>query len=43
MLADIYEFKVAEINEILNMSMGVVKHLLFEGRKNGNEFQINQG
>lgn len=33
MLADIYGFKVFEIGEILKMSSGVVKHLLFEGRK----------
>lgn len=33
MLADIYGFKVSEIGEILKMSAGVVKHLLFEGRK----------
>lgn len=33
MLADIYEFKVAEIGEIMHLSKGVVKHLLHEGRK----------
>lgn len=33
MLADIYNFKVSEISEILSRSVGVVKHLLFEGRK----------
>ena len=33
MLADIYDFKVSEIGRILDLSVGVVKHLLFEGRK----------
>jgi RNA polymerase sigma-70 factor (ECF subfamily) len=32
MLADIYGFKATEITEILNMTLGVVKHLLFDGR-----------
>jgi RNA polymerase sigma-70 factor (ECF subfamily) len=32
-LMEMYEFKRAEIAAILNLSEGVVKHLLFEGRK----------
>ena len=32
MLADIYDFKVAEIAQILNKSTGVIKHLLHDGR-----------
>ena len=32
MLADIYDFKVAEISKILSKSLGSVKHLLFNGR-----------
>ena len=32
MLADIYEFKVIEISEILNTTAGVVKHLLHDAR-----------
>lgn len=32
-LKEIYEFKRNEIAEILNLSEGVIKHLLFEGRK----------
>ena len=32
MLADIYEFKVAEIAQIMNKSVGSVKHLLHNGR-----------
>ena len=33
MLADIYDFKVKEIGEILNQATGVVKHLLHNARK----------
>ncbi|MEO9805201.1 MAG: RNA polymerase sigma factor [Reichenbachiella sp.] len=33
MLADIYDFKVAEISIILNKTIGSVKHLLLNGRK----------
>jgi RNA polymerase sigma-70 factor (ECF subfamily) len=32
-LKEFYDFKRAEIAEILNVSEGVVKHLLFDGRK----------
>jgi len=32
MLADIYDFKVKEISEILNVTAGVVKHLLHDAR-----------
>ena len=32
MLADIYDFKVTEISEILNVTAGVVKHLLHDAR-----------
>ena len=32
MLADIYEFRVIEIGEILNVTAGVVKHLLHDAR-----------
>ncbi len=32
MLADIYDFKVIEISEILNVTAGVVKHLLHDAR-----------
>ena len=32
MLSDIYGFKVAETSEILGMTIGVVKHLLLNGR-----------
>lgn len=32
-LKEIYDFKRTEISEILNVSEGVVKHLLFDGRK----------
>ena len=32
MLADIYDFKVLEISEILNVTAGVVKHLLHDAR-----------
>lgn len=32
-LKEIYDFKRAEIAEILNLTEGVVKHLLFDGRK----------
>ena len=33
MLADIYDFRVTEISEILNVTTGVVKHLLHNARK----------
>jgi RNA polymerase sigma-70 factor (ECF subfamily) len=33
MLADIYAFKIKEIGEIMEMTEGVIKHLLFEARK----------
>jgi RNA polymerase sigma-70 factor, ECF subfamily len=33
MLADIYSFKVKEISEILDMTEGVIKHLLVDARK----------
>ncbi len=32
MLADIYEFKIVEIAQILNKTIGSVKHLLYNGR-----------
>lgn len=32
MLADIYEFKIAEIAQIMDKTIGSVKHLLFNGR-----------
>jgi RNA polymerase sigma-70 factor, ECF subfamily len=32
MLADIYDFKVVEIAEVLNVTAGVVKHLLNDAR-----------
>ncbi|NMH86602.1 RNA polymerase sigma factor [Flavivirga algicola] len=32
MLADIYEFKVSEISQIMNKTVGSVKHLLLNGR-----------
>lgn len=33
MLADIYDFKVAEVAKIMNKTIGSTKHLLFNGRK----------
>lgn len=33
MLADIYEFKIAEIASIMGRTQGGIKHLLFKGRK----------
>lgn len=33
MLADIYDFKVSEIAQIMNKSLGSIKHVLFTGRK----------
>ncbi|WP_420573286.1 RNA polymerase sigma factor [Kordia sp.] len=33
MLADIYDFKIAEIAVIMGKSVGSIKHLLFKGRK----------
>jgi len=33
MMADIYDFKVNEIAEVLNKSLGSVKHMLFTSRK----------
>lgn len=33
MLADIYDFKIAEIAKIMDKTTGSIKHLLFQGRK----------
>jgi RNA polymerase sigma-70 factor, ECF subfamily len=41
-LADIYDFKRAEIAEILDKTESVVKHLLFEGRKSLQEKYENR-
>lgn len=41
-LADIYDFKRAEIAEVLDKSEGVVKHLLFNGRKSLQEKYENR-